>query len=130
MFTEKEIAMKKLLIALVTTLALVVPITGSAGQDETQRKIYQQAQEAQQKLNAAKAASADQRSKLMQEHMKLMQAAMKQMQSAKPGANLSAQQMSEWIDEHMKLMDQMMGQMMDEHHMMMGGPGMMGGPSK
>jgi hypothetical protein len=119
--------MKKLLVALLTGLALAVPLTGYAAQDETQRRIHQQTQEAQRKLDAAKAAPADQRAKLVQEHMKMMQEMMKQMQAAKPGANLSAQQMRDWIDEHMKLMNQMMGQMMDEHHMMMGGAGMMGG---
>ena len=67
---------------------------------------------------------------MMQEHMQLMQDMMKQMQKAKPREGMTPQQMREWIDEHMKLMDQMMGQMMQEHHMMMGGPGMMGGTSK
>jgi hypothetical protein len=122
--------MKKVLIAVLTGLALTMPLAGSAAPDEAQKQLIQREQEAKQKLAAAQAASGQERQKMMQEHMQLMQDMMKQMQKAKPREGMTPQQMREWIDEHMKLMDQMMGQMMQEHHMMMGGPGMMGGMSK
>jgi hypothetical protein len=119
--------MKKPLFVVLAALALTAPLTGFAGPDESQRRIFQQTQEAQKKLGEAKGAPVgEQRAKLMQEHMKLMQDAMKQMQAAKPASNLSSQQMREWIDEHIKLMDQMMSQMMEDQQLMMGG-GMMGG---
>jgi hypothetical protein len=115
--------MRRTVIAALAGLALALPLTGFAAQDETQKKLYQRAQEAQQKLSAAQGASGPQRQQLMQEHMKLMQEMMKQMQTAKPREGMTPPQMREWIDEHMKLMDKMMGQMMEEHHMMMMGRG-------
>ena len=117
--------MKRILIALVTGLAMAMPVLGTAAPDEAQKQLIQRAQDAKKRLSAAQAASGAERQKMMQEHMKMMQDMMAQMQKAKPGGGLSPQQMREWIDEHMKLMQEMMGQMMDEHHMMMM-PGMSG----
>jgi hypothetical protein len=105
--------MKKMLIAVVTGLAIAMPLLGTAAPDEAQ------------KLAAAQGASGAERQKMMQEHMTMMQGMMTQMQKAKPGGGMSPEQMREWIDEHMKLMQEMMGQMMGEHHMMMQG-GMQG----
>ena len=118
--------MKRMLIAVVTGLAIAMPLLGTAAPDEAQKQMTQRAQEAKKKLAAAQAASGAERQKMMQEHMKMMQGMMTQMQKAKPGGGMSPQQMREWIDEHMKLMQEMMGQMMDEHHMMMQGGGMSG----
>jgi uncharacterized protein YicC (UPF0701 family) len=115
-----------MLIAVLTGLAIAMPLLGTAAPDEAQKQIIQRAQEAKKKLAAAQAASGAERQKMMQEHMKMMQDMMTQMQKAKPGGGMSPQQMREWIDEHMKLMQEMMGQMMDEHHMMMQGGGMRG----
>ena len=115
--------MKKILFAFLTAIAVAAPLSGIAGPDETQRRLYQRAAEAQQKLSAAESATGAQRQQMMQEHMKVMQEVMTQMQAARPGTNMTPQQMREWMDEHMKLMDQMMGQMMKEHHMMMMGAG-------
>ncbi|MCU0898694.1 MAG: hypothetical protein MUC55_14520 [Burkholderiales bacterium] len=115
--------MRKSLVAIVTGLALAMPLSGFAAPDETQKQIIQRAQEAKQKLAAAQAATGAQREKMLQEHMKLMEEMMAQMRKAKPGEGMTPQQMREWMDEHMKLMDQMMGQMMDEHHLMMQGTG-------
>ena len=117
--------MKRMLIAVVTGLAIAMPLLGTAAPDEVQKQMVQRAQEAKKKLAAAQAASGVERQKMLQEHMKMMQGVMTQMQKAKPGGGMSPQQMREWIDEHMKLMQEMMGQMMDEHHMMMQG-GMQG----
>ena len=118
--------MKKLIVAVLTGLALAIPVSGLTGPDETQKQITQRAQEAKQKLAAAQAAQGAERQKMMQEHMKMMQEMMAQMRKAKPAASMKPEQMREWIDEHMKLMQEMMGQMMDEHHMMMGGMSGMG----
>ena len=118
--------MKRILIAVVTGLAITMPLLGTAAPDEAQKQMIQRAQAAKQKLAAAQAASGVERQKMMQEHMTMMQGMMAQMQKAKPGGGMSPQQMREWIDEHMKLMQEMMGQMMDEHHMMMQGGGMQG----
>ena len=118
--------MKRMLIAVVTGLAIAMPLVGTAAPDEAQKQMIQRAQAAKQKLAAAQAASGAERQKMMQEHMAMMQGMMTQMQKAKPGGGMSPQQMREWIDEHMKLMQEMMGQMMDEHHMMMQGGGMQG----
>jgi len=118
--------MKRMLIAVVTGLAIAMPLLGTAAPDEVQKQMVQRAQEAKKKLAAAQAASGVERQKMMQEHMTMMQGMMAQMQKAKPGGGMSPQQMREWIDEHMKLMQEMMGQMMDEHHMMMQGGGMQG----
>lgn len=115
--------MKRMLIAILTGLALATPLTGLTAPDEWQKQIIQRVQESKQKLAAAQAAAGAQRQKMMDEHMKLMQEIMTQMRSAKPREGMTSQQMREWIDEHMRLMDQMMEQMMDEHHMMMQGPG-------
>ena len=117
--------MKRILIAVVTGLAITMPLLGTAAPDEAQKQMIQRAQAAKQKLAVAQAASGAERQKMMQEHMAMMQGMMTQMQKAKPGGGMSPQQMREWIDEHMKLMQEMMGQMMDEHHMMMQG-GMQG----
>ena len=117
--------MKRILIAVVTGLAIAMPLLGTAAPDEVQKQMVQRAQEAKKKLAAAQAASGVERQKMMQEHMTMMQGMMTQMRKAKPGGGMSPQQMREWIDEHMKLMQEMMGQMMDEHHMMMQG-GMQG----
>jgi len=117
--------MKRMLIALVTGLALAMPLFGTAAPDEAQKQLIQRAQDAKKKLSAAQAAAGAERQQTMQEHMKMMQDMMAQMQKAKPAGGMSPQQMREWIDEHMKLMQEMMGQMMDEHHMMMM-PGMSG----
>ena len=118
--------MKRILIAVVTGLAITMPLLGTAAPDEAQKQMIQRAQAAKQKLAAAQAASGAERQKMMQEHMTMMQGMMAQMQKAKPGGGMSPQQMREWIDEHMKLMQEMMGQMMDEHHMMMQSGGMQG----
>ena len=118
--------MKRILIAVVTGLAITMPLLGTAAPDEAQKQMIQRAQAAKQKLAAAQAASGVERQKMMQEHMTMMQGMMTQMQKAKPGGGMSPQQMREWIDEHMKLMQEMMGQMMDEHHMMMQSGGMQG----
>jgi len=118
--------MKRMLIAVLTGLAIAMPLLGTAAPDEAQKQLIQRTQDAKKKLAAAQAASAAERQKLLQEHMKMMQDMMTQMQKAKPGGGMSPQQMREWIDEHMKLMQEMMGQMMDEHHMMMQGGGMQG----
>jgi len=118
--------MKRMLIAVVTGLAIAMPLLGTAAPDEVQKQMVQRAQEAKKKLAAAQAASGVERQKMLQEHMKMMQGMMAQMQKAKPGGGMSPQQMREWIDEHMKLMQEMMGQMMDEHHMMMQGGSMRG----
>ena len=118
--------MKRILIAVVTGLAIAMPLLATAAPDEVQKQMIQRAQEAKKKLAAAQATSGAERQKMMQEHMAMMQGMMTQMQKAKPGGGMSPQQMREWIDEHMKLMQEMMGQMMDEHHMMMQGGGMQG----
>ena len=118
--------MKRMLIAVVTGLAIAMPMLGTAAPDEAQKQMIQRAQEAKKKLAAAQAASGAERQKMMQEHMKMMQEMMAQMQKAKPGAGMTPDKRREWMDEHMKLMQQMMGQMMDEHHMMMQGGGMQG----
>jgi ribosome-binding protein aMBF1 (putative translation factor) len=115
-----------MLIALVSGLAIAMPILGIAGQDEVQKQLIQRVQDAKRKLSAAQAASGTERQKMMQEHMKMMQDVTAQMQKAKPSGGMSPQQMREWIDEHMKLMQELMGQMMDEHHMMMQGMSGMG----
>jgi len=108
-------------IALVTGIAIAMPLLGTAGPDEAQKQLIQRAQDAKRKLSAAQAAKGAERQKMMQEHMKMMQDMTAQMQKAKPAGGMSPQQMREWIDEHMKLMQELMGQMMDEHHMMMQG---------
>lgn len=118
--------MKRMLIALVTGLAVAMPMLATAAPDEAQKQFIQRAQDAKKKLTAAQAAAGAERQRMMQEHMKMMQDMMVQMQKAKPGGGLSPQQMREWIDEHMKLMQEWMGQMMDEHHMMMQGTSAMG----
>ena len=118
--------MKRMLITVLTGLAIAMPLQGTAAPDEAQKQMIQRAQEAKKKLSAAQAASGVERQKMMQEHMTMMQGMMAQMQKAKPGGGMSPQQMREWIDEHMKLMQEMMGQMMDEHHMMMQSGGMQG----
>ena len=119
--------MKKLLIAGLAGFALALPLAGMGAPDETQKQIIQRAQEAKKKLSAAQAAQGAERQKMMQEHMKMMQDMMAQMQKSKPRAGMTPEQMREWMDEHMKLMQDMMGQMMEEHHMMMGMQGGMGG---
>lgn len=117
--------MKRMLIAVVTGLAIAMPMLGTATPDEAQKQFIQRAQDAKKKLSAAQAAAGAERQRMMQEHMTMMRDMMAQMQKAKPAGGMSPQQMREWIDEHMKLMQEMMGQMMDEHHMMMQGmPGM------
>ena len=117
--------MKRMLIAIVTGIAIAMPLLGTAAPDESQKQLIQRAQDAKKKLSAAQAASGAERQKMMQEHMKMMQDMTAQMQKAKPASGMSPQQMREWIDEHMKLMQELMGQMMDEHHLMMQGmPGM------
>ena len=116
--------MKRMLIAVVTGLAIAMPIVGTTAPDEAQKQFIQRAQDAKKKLSAAQAAAGAERQRMMQEHMTMMRDMMAQMQKAKPAGGMSPQQMREWIDEHMKLMQEMMGQMMDEHHMLMqGGPG-------
>ena len=118
--------MKRMLIAVVTGLAIAMPMLGLAGPDEAQKQLIQRAQDAKRKLSAAQAAAGAEQQKMMQEHMKMMQDLTAQMQKAKPSSGMSPQQMREWIDEHMKLMQDLMGQMMDEHHMMMQGMSGMG----
>ena len=115
--------MKKMLIAVVTGLAIAMPLVVTAGPDEGQKQFIQRAQEAKKKLSAAQAAAGAERQRMMQEHMTMMRDITVQMQKAKPGSGMSPQQMREWIDEHMKLMQDLMGQMMDEHHMLMQGMG-------
>jgi hypothetical protein len=115
-----------MLMAVVTGLAIAMPLPGTAAPDEAQKQLIQRAQDAKRKLAAAQAAAGAERQKMMQEHMTMMQDMMAQMQKAKPGGGMSPQQMREWIDEHMKLMQEMMGQMMGEHHMMMQGMSGMG----
>lgn len=117
--------MKRMLIAVVTGLAITIPLLGTAAPDEAQKQLIQRAQEAKKRLSVAQAAAGAERERMMQDHMKMMKEVMAQMQKAKPSAGMKPEQMREWIDEHMKLMHEMMGQMMDEHHMMMQGkPGM------
>ena len=118
--------MKRMLMAVITGLAIAMPLIGTAAPDEAQKQLIQRAQDAKKKLAAAQAATGAERQKMMQEHMKMMQDVTAQMQRAKPGGGISPQQMREWIDEHIKLMQEMMGQMMDEHHMMMQGMSGMG----
>jgi uncharacterized protein YicC (UPF0701 family) len=119
--------MKRLLIATLAGVTLVLPLSGIGAPDETQKQLIQRAQEAKKKLAAAQAAQGSERQKMMQEHMKMMQDMMAQMQKAKPRDGMKPEQMREWMDEHMKLMQEMMGQMMSEHRMMQGG-GMQGMP--
>lgn len=119
--------MKKLLLAILSSLMLVLPLAAGAAPDEAQKQLIQRAQEAKKKLAAAQAATGAERQAMMQDHMKMMQDMMAQMQKAKPRDGMSPQQMREWMDEHMKLMNEMMGQMMNEHHMMMQGMGTQGG---
>jgi len=113
--------MKRTLMAIVTGLAIALPLVSMAAPDESQKQLIQRAQDAKKKLSAAQAAAGAERQKMMQEHMTMMRDMMAQMQKVKPAGGMSPQQMREWIDEHMKLMQDMMGQMMDEHHMMMQG---------
>ena len=118
--------MSKLLIAILSAVALAAPLVATSAPDETQKQLIQRTQEAKKKLAAAQAAQGAERQKMQQEHMKMMQEMMAQMRKAQPGAGMKPEQMREWMDEHMKLMQQMMGQMMDEHHMMMQGQDMPG----
>ena len=113
----------KLAIAALAGMALLLPLAGMAGPDESQRAIILKAQEAKKELAAAQAATGTDRQKMMERHMKMMDDIMAQMQKAQPGANMTPEQMRSWIDEHMKLMNEMMGQMMQEHHTMMQGMG-------
>ena len=119
--------MKRMLVALIAGLAIVMPLLSSAAPDDTQRQFIERAREAKKKLTAAQAAEGAERQRMMQEHMAMMREIMAQMQKAKPRGGMTPDQMREWIDEHMKLMNELMGQMMDEHHMMMQGMGEMGG---
>jgi len=119
-------AIKKIVLASLGMLVLVVPLFSVAGPDSNQQMMIQKAQRAKKEFAAAQAATGADRQKMMETHMKMMSDIMAQMQKAKPGAGMTPEQMREWIDEHMKLMNEMMGQMMDEHHMMMQGMMMQG----
>ena len=117
-------AIKKIVLASLGMLVLVVPLFSVAGPDSNQQMMIQKAQQAKKELAAAQAATGADRQKMMETHMKMMSDVMAQMQKAKPGTSMTPEQMREWIDEHLKLMNEMMSQMMDEHHMMMQGMGM------
>lgn len=111
--------MNRIFSQIVIAAVLALPAAVQAAQDESQRMLVQQVQQAKQKLAAAQAAQGSDRQKLMAEHMTMMQKTMGQMQGMMPGGNMTPQERAAWMTEHQKLMDTMVGQMMDEHRLMM-----------
>lgn len=92
-----------------------------AGPDLFQQQLNRQLVESQKKLKEAKAVKdAEERQKLMAEHMKSMQEVMEKLQAMKPKEGMSMKEHEDWINEHLKLMEKVMGQMMSEHHVLMG----------
>lgn len=125
-FLTGEFIMKKPSIhKMIATIAVCsigfLSVSAIAAQDQFQREMIQQVQQAKQKLQQAEAAKGSERQKLMDEHMKMMKETMGKMQAMKPKAGMSMQEHEDWINQHQKLMEDMMDQMMGEHHLMMEG---------
>jgi hypothetical protein len=113
-------SINKTIATLVVASLGVFSLSAIAGQDETQRQIVQQAIKAKQKLKEAEAAKAQERQRLMGEHLKMMKETLGEMQKLKPKDGMTAQEHEAWIAAHQSLMEDLMSQMMEEHHMMMG----------
>lgn len=117
---KKQILSKFLATLFIASIGLAAT-SALAGPDLFQQQLNRQLVESQKQLKAAKAArDAEERQKLMAEHMKSMQEVMEKLQAMKPKEGMSMKEHEDWINEHLKLMEKVMGQMMSEHHVLMG----------
>lgn len=100
---------------LITTIALCsigfISAPAFAGQDEAQRQITTQVQQAKQKLVQAQSATGSERQTLLAEHTKLMQKCMEDMNAMKPMANMTTAESEEWRKLCIKQMSNLLSQM-------------------
>lgn len=109
----------KLLATMMLTIMMGASFSAIAAPDEAQRHAIQQAINAKEKLQQAKAAKGQEQKNLMADHMKMMQEIMDKMMAMKPKSGMSMEEHEGWINEHQKLMQQVMDQMLDEHQLLM-----------
>lgn len=100
----------------VTSLGLA-STNAMAGPDYQQQQIIHSMLQAKQKLQQAEAAKAEERQKLMSEHMQMLHDNMSKCSEMKPKAGMTEKERDEWYAEHQKVMDEIMSQMMEEHHL-------------
>lgn len=111
--------MKRLIAAAALAAFALAPLSGFAGQDESQRMLMQRLQVQKMKLAAVEKVQGAERDKLMQEYMTTMQETMSLMQTAKPSSGTTLQEQRDWIEEQQKLIQQVMEQLMAEHQLLM-----------
>ena len=108
---------------LITTIAIYslgfIYTSAFATKDDIQYRMQQQIQQAQTKLNEAKAASGTERQKLLAEHMELMQKCMVDMHNMNDNAGKTAAQRAAGVQKYQKMMDALPSQMIEDHKMML-----------
>ena len=92
--------MKNNINKLIATIAICsigfISASAYAAKDDIQYRTTLHIQQAQQKLDQAKAASGTERQTLFTEHMKLMQKCMNDMNTMKPSANMTTEESEAW----------------------------------
>lgn len=110
--------MKTNISKLIATIALCsigfISASAFAAKDDIQYRTTLHIQQAQQKLEQAKAASGTERQTLLEEHMKLMESCMRDMNAVKPSANMTKEQSQEWVKVCKKQMSSLLEQMKEE----------------
>ena len=108
---------------LITTVAICslgfIYTSAYATKDDIQYRMMQQKQQAQKKLQQAKAASGTDRQTLLAEHMELMQKCMDNMNEMNDNAAKTATQRAAWAKKCQKMMDGLLSQMKEDNKMMM-----------
>ncbi len=115
--------MKTNINTLIVTVALcsmgLISASAYAAKDDIQYRTSQHLQQAQQKLEQAKAATGNERQTLLAEHMTLMQKCMKDMSEIKPSANMTTEERAAWTKVCMKQMSDLLSQMKQDSKMAM-----------
>ena len=115
--------MKNNINKLIATIVLCsigfISASAFAAKDDIQYRTTLQIQQAQQKLEQAKAASGTKRQTLLTEHMKLMQKCMNDMSTMKPSANMTAEESEQWTKVCRKQMSDLLKQMKEDSKLQM-----------
>ena len=122
-YKKEFLIMKTNINKLIAIIALCsigfIPASAFAAKDDIQYRTTLHIQQAQQKLEQAKAASGTERQALLTEHMKLMQKCMSDMSTMKPSANMTSEETEAWTKVCRKQMSDLLNQMKEDSKLQM-----------
>ena len=122
-YKKEFLIMKNNINKLIATIAICsigfISASAYAAKDDIQYRTTLHIQQAQQKLDQAKAASGTERQTLFTEHMKLMQKCMNDMNTMKPSANMTTEESEAWTKVCRRQMSDLLNQMKEDSKLQM-----------